>query len=130
MLDFKDKRLRDTDRLKFNLHLRSENKPARKFEWINPEYADGIPIFAREKVSISDPNIRATFNNFAVIMSKKAGYLAGHIERKYSDDIQDEVKEKYERFDELNNSETLYTELMASCAGWGNTFTLCYIDKP
>lgn len=130
MLDFKDKRLRDIDRLKFNLHLRSENVPARKFEWVNPEYADGIPIFAREKVSISDPNIRATFNNFAVIMNKKAGYLAGDIKRKYADDIQEEVKEKYERFDELNNTETLYTELMSSCAGWGNTFTLCYIDKP
>lgn len=130
MLDFKDKRLRDIDRIKFNLHLRAMNKPARKFEWVNPEYADGIPIYARDKVSISDPNIRATFNNFAVIMNKKAGYLAGHIERKYSEEIQDEVKEKYKKFDELNNSETLYTELMCSCAGWGNTFTLCYIDKP
>lgn len=130
MLDFKDKHLRDLDRLKFNLHLRAENKPARKFEWINPEYADGVPIYAREKVSISDPNIRTTFNNFAVIMNKKAGYLAGHIERKYTDDIQEEVKEKYKKFDELNNSGSLYTELMASCAGWGNTYTLCYIDKP
>ena len=130
MIDFKDKRLRDVDRLKFNLHLRALNKPARQFEWLNPEYADGVPIFARDKVSISDPNIRTSFNNFAVIMNKKAGYLAGDIIRKYSEDISDEVKEKYKKFDELNNSETLYTELMASCAGWGNTYTLCYIDKP
>ena len=129
MLDF-DRKLEDIDLLKFNLHLRSENRPARKFEWVNPEYADGIPIFARDKVSISDPNIRATFNNFAVIMNKKAGYLAGHIERKYADTITDDVKEKYKKFDELNNTETLYTELMAACAGWGNTYSLCYIDKP
>ncbi|MBQ2391414.1 MAG: phage portal protein [Clostridia bacterium] len=130
MLDFKDKYLQDIDRLKFNLHLRAENKPARKFEWKNPEYADGIPIFARQQVSLADPNIKATFNNFAVIMNKKAGYLAGHIERKYGDDIPQDVKEKYQRFDELNNTESLYTELMSSCAGWGNTYTLCYIDKP
>lgn len=130
MLDFKDKKIADIDRLKYNLHLRSKNVPARKFEWKNPEYADGVPIFARQSVSMSDPNIRATFNNFAVIMNKKAGYLAGKIERKYSDDINDDVKAKYKEFDRLNNCETLYTELMASCAGWGNTYTLCYIDKP
>jgi len=130
MLDFKDKKRIELDRLKFNLHLRSENVPARKFDWVNPEMADGIPIFARQAVSMSDPNVRATFNNFAVIMSKKAGYLAGNIQRKYSDDIQEEVKEKYQEFDRLNNTESLYTDLMASCAGWGNTYTLCYIDKP
>lgn len=130
MLDFKDNKLKRLDKLKFNLHLRAKNHPARKFEWINPEMADGVPIFAREAVSLSDPNIRATFNNFAVIMNKKAGYLAGDIQRKYADDIDDAVKEKYKSFDELNNTESLYTDLMASCAGWGNTFTLCYIDKP
>ena len=96
MLDFR--KVEDIDRLKYNLHLRSENKAASKFEWKNPEYADGIPIFARCKVSMSDPNIRATFNNFAVIMNKKAGYLAGKIERKYSDNIKDNVKEKYKEF--------------------------------
>lgn len=130
MLDFRDKRLFDIDKLKRNLYLRSENKPARKFEWKNPELADGVPIFARPSVSLSDPNIRATFNNFAVIMNKKAGYLAGNIQRKYADDIQDAVKEKYKEFDRLNNIETLYTDLMTSCTGWGNTYTLCYIDKP
>lgn len=130
MLDFKDRKLIDIDRLKFNLHLRAENRPARKFEWKNPEYADGVPIFARQQVSLADPNIKATFNNFAVIMNKKAGYLAGHIERKYADNIPDVVKEKYKDFDELNNIETLNTELMSACTGWGNTYTLCYIDKP
>ena len=130
MLDFKDKKFLELDRLKYNLHLRSENVPARKFDWINPEMADGVPIFARQAVSMSDPNVRATFNNFAVIMNKKAGYLAGDIQRKYADTIQEEVKEKYKEFDRLNNIESLYTDLMASCAGWGNTYTLCYIDKP
>lgn len=129
MLDFRDKKFQERNRLKFNLHLRAINKPARKFEWKNPEMADGIPIFARPAVSLSDPNIRATFNNFAVIMNKKAGYLAGDIQRKYTDDIQEEVKEKYREFDRLNNTDSLYAELMSSCAGWGNTYTLCYIDK-
>ena len=130
MIDFKDRKQNKLDRLKFNLHLRAENVPARKFDWVNPEMADGVPIYSRQAVSMSDPNIRASFNNFSVIMLKKAGYLAGNIVRKYSDNIQDEVKEKYKDFDRLNNTETLYTDLMASCAGWGNTFTLCYIDKP
>ena len=130
MLDFKDKKLKYTDKVKFNLHLRAENKPARKFYWYNPEDADGIPILARQPVSLSDPNIKATFNNFAVIMNKKAGYLAGDIQRKYADSITEAVKEKYKEFDRLNNMDTLYTELMASCGGWGNTYTLCYIDKP
>lgn len=130
MLDFNDKKLRYSDKVKFNLHLRAENKPARKFYWVNPEEADGVPILARQAVSLSDPNIKATFNNFAVIMNKKAGYLAGDIQRKYSDNITDAVKEKYKEFDRLNNTDTLYTELMSSCGGWGNTYTLCYIDKP
>lgn len=134
MLDLKDRELLKSDRTKFNLHLRAENKPARKFYWINPEEADGIPILARQAVSLSDPNIKATFNNFAVIMNKKAGYLAGNIKRKYADTIPDSLKNsinaKYEEFDRLNNTDTLFSELMASCAGWGNTYTLCYIDKP
>ena len=61
-------------------------------------------------------------------MNKKAGYLAGNIQRKYAEEIGDDIKAKYKEFDRLNNTETLYTDLMASCAGWGNTFTLCYID--
>lgn len=134
MLDLKDRELLKSDRIKFNLHLRAENKPARKFYWVNPEEADGIPILARQAVSLSDPNIKATFNNFAVIMNKKAGYLAGNIKRKYADTIPDSLKNsinaKYEEFDRLNNADTLFSELMASCAGWGNTYTLCYIDKP
>ena len=124
----------DIDTLKYNLSLRAENKPASSFEWKNPEKADGIPIFARSKVSMSDPNIRATFNNFAVIMNKKAGYLAGKIERKFADDMPDSFKkildDKYKEFDRLNNIESLYTDMMSSCAGWGNTYTLCYLDKP
>lgn len=130
MLDFKDKELNYVDRIKYNLHLRAENKPARSFYWDNPEEADGIPILARQAVSLSDPNIKATFNNFSVIMHKKAGYLAGNIQRKYADSITDSIKEKYKEFDRINNIDTLYTELMASCGGWGNTYTLNYIDKP
>ena len=130
MLDFKDKELNYVDRIKYNLHLRAENKPAGTFYWNNPEEADGIPILARQAVSLSDPNIKATFNNFSVIMHKKAGYLAGNIQRKYADNIADSVKEKYKEFDRINNIDTLYTELMASCGGWGNTYTLNYIDKP
>ena len=134
MLDFKDREFIKNDRIKYNLHLRAKNKPARKFYWHNSEDADGIPILARQAVSLSDPNIKATFNNFAVIMNKKAGYLAGDIKRKYSESIpetlKNEIKAKYEEFDRLNNIDTLYSELMSSCAGWGNTYTLCYIDKP
>lgn len=77
MLDFR--KVEEIDRLKYNLHLRSENVAASRFEWKNPEMADGIPIFARQKVSMSDPNIRATFNNFAVIMNKKSGYWQGKL---------------------------------------------------
>ena len=134
MLDFKDREFIKNDKIKYCLHLRAKSKPARKFYWHNPEEADGIPILARQAVSLSDPNIKATFNNFAVIMNKKAGYLAGDIKRKYSESIpeplKNEIKAKYEEFDRLNNTDTLFSELMSSCAGWGNTYTLCYIDKP
>lgn len=129
MLDF-DKEFLEKKEIKHNLSLRAKNKPASKFEWINPEKADGIPIFARIAVSMSDPNIKATFNNFSVIMHKKAGYLAGNIQRKYAEDIDDPIREKYKEFDRLNNTESLYTRLMADCAGWGNTYTLCYLDRP
>lgn len=134
MLDFKDRVFLKNDKIKYSLYLRAKNTPAKKFYWPNPEEADGIPILARRAVSLADPNVKVSFNNFSVIMNKKAGYLAGDIKRKYSESIPEaqkkEIKAKYEEFDRLNNTDTLYTDLMAACAGWGNTYTLCYIDKP
>lgn len=124
-----NKKLLEKDEITFRLHLRSLNKPASCFEWHNPLMADGLPIYARQKATYSDPNIRVGYNNFQVIQRTKAGYLAGDIQRTYSDDIPDEVKEKYSEFDNLNHFKSFLKRLMFSCTGWGNTYSLCYLDE-
>ena len=124
-----NKKLLEKDEITYRLHLRSLNKPASCFEWHNPLMADGIPIYARQKTTYSDPNIRVGYNNFQVIQRTKAGYLAGDIQRTYSDNIPDEVKAKYLEFDNLNHFKSLLKKLMFSCTGWGNTYSLCYLDE-
>lgn len=124
-----NKKLLEKDEITFRLHLRSLNKPASCFEWHNPLMADGIPIYARQKATYSDPNIRVGYNNFQVIQRTKAGYLAGDIQRTYSDNIPDEVKAKYSEFDNLNHFKSFLKRLMFSCTGWGNTYSLCYLDE-
>ena len=124
-----NKKLLEKDEITFRLHLRSLNKPASCFEWHNPLMADGIPIYARQKATYSDPNIRVGYNNFQVIQRTKAGYLAGDIQRTYSDNIPDEVKAKYSEFDNLNHFKSFLKKLMFSCSGWGNTYSLCYLDE-
>ena len=124
-----NKKLLEKDEITFRLHLRSLNKPASCFEWHNPLMADGIPIYARQKSTYSDPNIRVGYNNFQVIQRTKSGYLGGDIQRTYSDDIPDEVKAKYLEFDNLNHFKSLLKKLMFSCTGWGNTYSLCYLDE-
>lgn len=124
-----DKELLKDDELKYRLSLRSKNKPATCFEWQNPLMADGVPIYARHKTTYSDPNIRVSYNNFQVIQKTKSGYLAGDIQRIYSDDIPEEVKKKYKEFDNLNHFKSFLKKLMFSCTGWGNTYSLCYLDE-
>lgn len=124
-----DKELLCLDELKYKLSLRSKNKPATCFEWTNPLMADGVPIFARAKSTCSDPNIRVSYNNFQVIQKTKAGYMASDIQRTYNDDIAEEVKAKYDEFDSLNHFEALLKKMMFSCVGWGNTYSLCYLDE-
>ena len=124
-----NKKLLEKDEITFRLHLRSLNKPASCFEWHNPLMADGIPIYARQKATYSDPNIRVGYNNFQVIQRTKAGYLGGDIQRTYSDNIPDEVKAKYSEFDNLNHFKSFLKKLMFSCTGWGNTYSLCYLDE-
>lgn len=124
-----NKKLLEKDEITFRLHLRSLNKPASCFEWHNPLMADGIPIYARQKTTYSDPNIRVGYNNFQVIQRTKAGYLGGDIQRTYSDNIPDEVKAKYSEFDNLNHFKSFLKKLMFPCAGWGNTYSLCYLDE-
>ena len=124
-----DKKLLEKDEITFRLHLRSLNKPASCFEWHNPLMADGIPIYARQKATYSDPNIRVGYNNFQVIQRTKSGYLGGDIQRTYSDNIPDEVKAKYSEFDNLNHFKSFLKKLMFSCTGWGNTYSLCYLDE-
>lgn len=124
-----NKKLLEKDEITFRLHLRSLNKPASCFEWHNPLMADGIPIYARQKATYSDPNIRVGYNNFQVIQRTKSGYLGGDIQRTYSDNIPDEVKAKYLEFDNLNHFKSFLKKLMFSCSGWGNTYSLCYLDE-
>lgn len=123
-----DKELFADDQLKYNLYKRSRCERASRFEWDDPFMADGVPILARQKVTESDPNVKVAYNNFQVIQRTKAGYLASNIERTFADDITDDVKQKYKSFNNLNHFKSLLKKLMFSCAGWGNTYSLCYLD--
>lgn len=116
------------DTIKYNLSLRARNKAASCFEHSNPENADGVPILARAKVTASDPNVKATYSNFSVIQRTKAGYMASNITRTYTDEIPQQVKDKYTAFDRLNHFQSKLKKMMNSCAGWGNTYSLCYLD--
>lgn len=117
-----------SDKLKYNLYQRSLGKPASTFKWTYPEEADGVPILARTAVSDGDPNVKIAYDNFASIQNEKSSYMASKITREYSDDIQDDVKDKYKDFDQLNGFNTLLHDMMVSCVGWGNTFSLNYLD--
>lgn len=128
-MEFKElEQFQEIDRLRYNLNLRSNGKPASKFDWCYPEQADGIPILARTKVTESDPNVKTFYNNFAVIQRTKAGYLGSNITRVYSDDVQEDLKKKYEEFDNLNHFKTKLKKIMFAGAGWGNSYSLCYLD--
>lgn len=118
----------ERDTLKYNLYQRSLGKPATSFEWTYPESADGVPILARSPVSDGDPNVKIAYDNFASIQNEKASYMASKVTRKYSDDIQDDIKNKYKEFDQLNSFNTLLHDMMVNCVGWGNTFSLNYLD--
>lgn len=113
--------------LRKNLHSRSIGESASSFEWSNHENADGVPILARTKVSDGDPNVKTAFDNFSQIQITKSGYLSD-IVRRYSDDIQDSVKDRYVEFDKINQTEAMYSDMMQSCTGWGKTYTLCFLD--
>lgn len=39
------------------------------------------------------------------------------------------MKEKYKEFDNLNHFKSFLKKLMFSCTGWGNTYSLCYLDE-
>lgn len=114
---------------KYNLFLRSLGRVASKFDWSNSEDADGVPILARHNVTNADPNIKIAYDNFSSIQNEKASYMASKIKRVYSDKIEDKVKTKYQDFDRLNSFNTKLQDMMVSCVGWGNTYSLCYLDE-
>ena len=116
------------DAIRYNLNLRSKGQPASQYEWDNPIEADGVPILTRSKATKSDPNIKVTYNNFQIIQKNKAGYLA-NIKRVFSDNISEDVQKKYKEFDNLNHTKSLFKKMIFSCAGWGNTYSLCYLDE-
>lgn len=116
------------DKIRYNLSLRSKGKPASCYDWGNPIEADGVPILARKKATKADPNVRVTFNNFQIIQNSKAGYVA-NIKRQYNDNIEQSIIDKYNEFDTLNHIDSLYKRLLFSDAGWGTTYTLCYLDE-
>lgn len=118
----------DSRQLRHNLYMRSLGEPASSFNWSNPEEADGVPILARSKVSDSDPNIKTAFDNFSLIQTTKSGYLA-NIKRVYSDNVGDDVKDKFKEFDKRNSVDDLYSNLMESDAGWGTTYTVCVVNE-
>ena len=117
-----------TDKKLKNLERRSLRLAASRFEWNNPEDADGVPILARKPVSDSDPNIKVAYDNYTIIANTKASYLGSNIQRTYSDDIKEDVKDKYEDFDIDNNFFSVLPKMMATCAGSGVIYSLNYLD--
>ncbi len=116
------------DTINNNLFLRSLGKPASSYDgWDLSIDADGVPILARNPVSSSDPNVKASLDLFSNITETKASYFASDITRIYTDDIPDEVKKRYKENDRFNSISTIYHNLATSCAGWGVTYTLDHL---
>lgn len=66
-----------TRNIRYGLYKRSEQEPASSYDWSDPKEADGVPIFAREAVSDTDPNNKLHTPFDRAIMNNKAAYLAG-----------------------------------------------------
>lgn len=117
----------EVDKLIYAMYLRSENKAASSFAQTNPVEADGVPILARRKISQSDANIRISHDLFGLIAKEKAGYFASNIQRSYTDDIPEKVREKYQVFDRTNRFDKRMKSLAVDCARWGVGYSLCYL---
>ncbi|PNX49886.1 MAG: hypothetical protein BV457_00165 [Thermoplasmata archaeon M9B1D] len=118
---------REFDCEKWGQNRRLEGKKASKFEWDDPKKADGVPILVREKITDADPNIKMSFDLFSLIANTKAGYLGGDITRVYSENIKDEVKNKYKEFDRINYTKSFLKTLMENVSATGNTYTLNFL---
>ena len=81
--------------------------------------ADGVPILASQKVSDADKNFKIVDDSFSYIADNKAGYLASDIRRHFNDEVAEPLKDKYTAFDRLNNTQSLYSEMMSACSSWG-----------
>lgn len=115
------------DEINYNLYLRSLGKPASmQYGWNDPIEADGVPVKARKTVRDDAPNLMTSTEIFNDITSTKASYMASNIQREYTDDIEDSVKDKYLEYDRITHTPTLYHDLAVDCAGWGGAYTLTY----
>lgn len=119
----------DFDITKWGQNQRLKLKQASKFIWDDPKKADGIPILARTSVSDSDPNIKLSYDLFSLIANEKAGYLGGDITRIFTDEIKDDVKNKYQEFDRLNNTKSFLKNLMETTSAIGIDCTLNFISE-
>lgn len=116
----------DRDRQLRGLYLRYLLEPASKLEWEDNRDADGVPIFARTLVDSTNINIKNHVPFDREISTKKAGYAAGNVEISYNDNEQ--LKEAYDEIIEENNLDTLFTNMMESCADRGTSYLLLFAD--
>lgn len=119
------KREDDQNQKFYNRYL---NVSASQEEWDDNMEADGVPILARKKSANSNVNNRLCFSLFAQIAEDKAAYMASHIEVKFSEKINDDVKEAYKKF-ERQGIRSVEQESCTYGAAWGNDYWLLHNPK-
>ena len=119
---------RKFDNLKIGQNNRLLQIPATKFNWQHQKMADGIPILARNAITDSDPNIKLAYDNYSLIANTKAGYLGGDITRVYSENITEQLKEKYKEFDRTNKTKSFWKDLMTTTSAYGITYSLNFLS--
>ena len=112
------------------LFKRSEQEPASSYEWTDPKEADGVPIFAREALSETDPNNKLHTPFDRAIMNNKSSYLAGKpMEFTVKIDNESEKSTQEQILDQIakeNNLSMLNTSLVEAATRSGAGYALLY----
>lgn len=116
------------DIVNYNLFMRSMGKPAsQQYGWATPLEADGVPVWARKNPRSGTPNIKVSTEIFNDIITTKASYGFSNIQREYTEDISDDVKELYKEYDRMSHTATLYNDLAEDDTMCGISYTLTFL---
>lgn len=108
------------------LYRRQQLEPASTFEWENPRIADGVPIYARQKTSDADVNLRIHKPFDKLIITNKASYMGSEITTEIPEN--DALMAIYDEFETINTMQTVSERLVRDACGFGSGYALLWND--